>query len=195
MTAAAPRIRKRSAVAVALAAGFLWCLGYQTGLYASGNLHVLVAGEAYRSAQPSGDRLRDLHERLGVRSVINLRGPNEGTPWYDEELVVSRELGIEHIDFRMSSKENIDRAHAQSLIAVMRAAPKPVLIHCQGGADRTGLASALYLAAIAEAGHGRAEAQLSPLYGHMPLPFLRAFPMTASFETLEGWLGLSDDDA
>ena len=167
--------------------------GYGVGLFHSGNFHVLVAGEAYRSAQPTPERLNAIVRTYGVRSVLNLRGENRGSGWYDAEVTASRRLGVTHIDYRMSSKDRFDQSRAQQLIEIMRTAPKPLLIHCNGGADRSGLASALYLAAIAQQGHFRSELQLSPIYGHVPLPFLRAFPMTSSFESLEGWLGLSED--
>ncbi|MFD2031462.1 tyrosine-protein phosphatase [Ancylobacter dichloromethanicus] len=49
----------------------------------------------------------------------------------------------------------------------MKDAKKPILIHCQAGADRSGLASALYLAAIKKnSAEAEAEAQLSIRYGH-----------------------------
>lgn len=176
----------------AVAALLTLTLGYEVGLFSSGNIHRLDA-QAVRSAQPTPERLAAIQAAYGVRSVINLRGENTGADWYDQEVAASRRLGLVHIDYRMSAKDRVDPRRAAELIAVMRAAPKPVLIHCNGGADRSGLASALYLAAIAHQGHFRSELQLSPLYGHIPLPFLRAFPMTSSFEGLEGWLGLSDD--
>jgi protein tyrosine/serine phosphatase len=181
------------AIGMGLLALVLFVLGYETGLTTSGNLHVVEPGEAYRSAQPTAGRIAWMHGQLGIRSIINLRGENAGSDWYDAELATSRRLGITHIDYRMSSRDHFDQARAEELIALMRAAPKPVLIHCNGGADRSGLASALYLGAISQRGHMAAEMQLSPLFGHMPIAFLRAFPMTESFEGLEGWMGLSDD--
>ncbi|MGO6986949.1 tyrosine-protein phosphatase, partial [Rhizobium leguminosarum] len=84
-----------------------------------------------------------------IRSIINLRGENVGKAWYDEEIAVSKELGITHINFGMSARRELDQNKVEELLATMRSAPKPVLIHCKAGADRTGLASALYLAAVA----------------------------------------------
>lgn len=183
-------LRALGALSVATA---VLALGYETGLQASGNLHVVEAGEAYRSAQPTAERIAWMREELGIRSIINLRGENAGADWYDAEVEAARRLGVAHIDYRMSSRDHFDQARAEELIAVMRAAPKPVLIHCNGGADRSGLASALYLGAISKRGHMAAEAQLSPLFGHIPMAWLRAFSMDQSFEGLEGWMGLSDD--
>lgn len=90
----------------------------------------------------------------------------------------------------MSASEQLPEARARELLELLRRAPKPILIHCQGGADRSGLAAALYLAAIANAGEERAESQMSLRYGHIAVPYLSAaYPMDESWEVLEPWLG------
>jgi len=102
----------------------------------------------------------------------------------------SERLGIAHFDFRMSSSRHFSQEQASELLALLRSVPKPVLIHCQGGADRSGLASALYLAAILHADAPVAEKQISIRYGHIGIPYLSAaYAMDESWETLEPWLG------
>ena len=66
---------------------------------------------------------------------------------------------------------------------LLREAPKPVLVHCEGGADRTGLAAALYLAA---AGHpAQADGQLSVRYGFVGIKGVtRPWPMLESWHRL-----------
>jgi len=76
-----------------------------------------------------------------------------------------------------------------TLIALLRSAPKPVLIHCKQGSDRTGLASALYLAALAKAGEPVSEEQLSVRYGHIAIPLVGTYEMDRSFEAMEPRLG------
>lgn len=166
---------------------------YVGWLNLSGNFNTVIAGEVYRSAQPTAAALSTYAKEHGIRSIINLRGENAGTPWYDEEVAASGELGIKHYNFRMSASSILTQEKAEQLIALMARAEKPLLIHCQAGADRSGLASALYLAAIAKAGEVEAEGQISLRYGHFSVPYLSAaYPMDVSFEKLEHWLGFSD---
>lgn len=157
-----------------------------------GNEHVVVAGELYRSAQPTKAEVEQYAREFGIKSILNLRGVNEGSPWYDEEVAAAQDLGIKFINFRMKAARELTSEQANELIEVMRSAPKPLLIHCHAGADRTGLASALYVAAVAKQGEEAAEAQFSLKYGHLPaFPFwwTDAQAMSRTFEMMEPALG------
>lgn len=174
-------------VLLAVAVGYL---GY---LQLSGNFHAVVAGEVYRAAQMDGQRLERWTREHGIASVLNLRGESAGADWYEAERGVAERLGIVHLDFRMSAAQALDEQQVQALLQVMRDAPKPLLIHCMGGADRTGLASALYVAGIAGLGEAAAEWQLSPVFGHVGIPGLsRAYPMDITWEDMEPLLGFPD---
>ena len=171
--------------AAILAAGATY-LGLQ---YLGGNFHTVVAGELYRSGQPTPGRLRHYVHEAGIRTVINLRGRNSGTAWYDAEIAESARLGVTHVDFAMSASRELNGLQADALVQVLRNAEKPILIHCEGGADRSGLAAALYLAAISKASEAQAESQMSLRFGHFSLPFLRSYAMDDTFENLEASLG------
>ena len=167
-----------------LLALLLIAVGWFGGLHESGNFHAVVPGELYRSGQLSGPELIRRIEQDGIRSVINLRGSQTDTGWYDDERAATSAAGARHFDLRMSSVEHMDEAKARELVALIDAAPKPVLIHCAGGADRTGLASALYLAA-----QGRrldeAAGQLSARYGFVGIKGVtRPWPMWESWQRL-----------
>lgn len=156
----------------------------------TGNFHEVVPGVLYRSAQLSPSQFARFKQEDGIRSIINLRGANPGKGWYDDELREANALGIAHFDFPMKASRILTQEQAQQLIAMMRDAPKPLLLHCEGGADRTGLAASLYLAAIGRKGEEEAESQLSLRYGHLSIPYIsHGYPMFQSWEKLENWLG------
>lgn len=159
--------------------------GYFLYLQATGNFATVVAGEVYRSSQPSAQSITELEKQYGIRTILNLRGKADSSKWYADEVQQAKSLNIVHINFKMSAGRELSPEKAKDLIAIMRDAPKPLLIHCRAGADRTGLASALYLAAVAGKDEEAAEGQLSLLYGHLPFPFSRAFAMDRTFEKLE----------
>ncbi|MFM9889444.1 MAG: tyrosine-protein phosphatase [Rickettsiales bacterium] len=165
----APKRRRRfvlrwvlRALLVPLALGL-----YLGGLQYSDNFHEVVPGELYRSAQPEGNAIAQYSQQYGIRTILNLRGENAKSPWYQNELAASEKAGIKHLNFRMSSKRELTEAQAAQLIAIMRDAPKPLWIHCRGGADRSGLAAALYLAALKHEDAATASHQLSLRYGHL----------------------------
>ncbi|MBS7543406.1 dual specificity protein phosphatase family protein [Ancylobacter oerskovii] len=153
-----------------------------------GNFHTVVPGELYRSAQVDARELADLQKDYGIRTVINLRGASDKA-WYRDEVAESDKLGLTHIDFGLSAGRELTQPQVEQLIALMRDAPKPILVHCRGGSDRSGIASALYVAAISKGGEAAAEWQLSLFYGHFPFPFAPAWAMDETFERIEPWLG------
>jgi protein tyrosine/serine phosphatase len=158
-------------------------------LLLTGNFHTVIAGTLYRSAQPTPQRIDDYARLYGIRTIINLRGANAGAPWYDGEVAEARRKGIGQIDFRMSSRAALTQDEAAALVDIFRTAAKPVLIHCADGSDRTGLAAALYVAAVAKLGEEAAEDQISLRYGHLSIPFGPTWPIDMAFEALEPWLG------
>lgn len=176
----------------ALGLGALVFVSYLGFLQVSGNFHTVSPGKVYRSAQMDGATLARWKRDYGIASVLNLRGPNQGSDWYDTERAVSDQLGIQHIDFRMSAASELSQAEVQRLLALMQDAPKPLLIHCKSGSDRTGLAAALYVAAVDHRSESAAEWQLSLAFGHIGLPISRAWPMNLTWERIEPWLGYSD---
>lgn len=183
--------RKLAAISVIsiAAAATLLTLGYLNGLQISGNFHPVVDGQAYRSAQPKGDDLDRYHQAYGIKTVINLRGQSDGSKWYDEEIAASERLGITHVNFRMSANRELSQDDAKALVQLMDGAEKPILIHCKAGSDRSGLASALYVAAVERGSEKDAEGQISLKYGHISLPLSSTFAMDRTFEFLEPWLG------
>lgn len=158
----------------------------------TGNFHEVIKGEFYRSAQPSGADIQRYAARYGIKSIINLRGGNEDAAWYQDEVAAAKTNGITLIDFRMKAARELTNEQAIELIALMHDAPKPLLVHCRAGADRTGLASAFYVAGVAKLGEEPAERQLWLHYGHLPFYFNEAFAMNRTFERMEPYFGFFD---
>jgi len=174
-----------AAVAVTLAV-------YAGAVRLTGNFHVVLPGELYRSAQPTSAQIANYYEHYGIRTIINLRGENPGAAWYDAEVAETRRLGITLVDFHMSSRKGLTVAQAEKLVSILKDAQKPLLVHCEGGADRTSLVAALYVAALTNLGEEAAEAELSVWYGHVSLPVTATYAVDRSWEALEPWLGFMD---
>jgi hypothetical protein len=96
------------------------------------------------------------------------------------------------IDFPLSAGEALTGSQVDRLLAILARAPKPLLVHCDGGADRTGIVAAIYVAAIAKRGEDAAEDQLSILFGHLPFSFAPGYAMDLTFEALEPRFGFFD---
>ncbi len=133
-----------------------------------GNFHVVSPEQVYRSRQLDGLELASVARRYGIKSILNLRGRNQGDRWYRDEAATSERFGMRLFDYPISAHRELTSAQAADIIQILREAPKPLLIHCKSGADRTSLVSALYLYDIEEAPAVEAARQLSLYYGHLP---------------------------
>ncbi len=109
----------------------------------SGNLGEVEPGRLYRSAQISDSHLRQLIQTHNLRTIINLRGPNPDQDWYQRELATTLDSGATQIDIPLASDLWLSREQARTLLETLDTASYPALIHCEFGAERTGLVAAL----------------------------------------------------
>jgi len=154
----------------ALAVSILLPAGY-FGAYmqVQGNFHPITPGEAYRSAKLDRDKLEYYIKKYNIKSIVNLIGEDPRKPWYQEELQVSAEHNIKHYDITLSATQEPTDEDVRKLVEIFQHAPRPVLIHCKGGSDRSGLAAAMWKVIVDKEPKSEARKQLSILYGHLPL--------------------------
>ncbi len=132
------------------------------------NFHAITHGQAYRSAQLDKDELEYYIKKYNIRSIINLRGEHPTKDWYIEEKHISLKNNLQFYSLRLSSSREPDYEDINKLISIFKEAPRPVLIHCRAGADRSGLAAAIWKVVIDKEPKSVAKKQLSIFYGHLP---------------------------
>jgi len=103
------------------------------------NLHK-VNDHLYRGAQPTADGIKEL-EKLGVKTIVGLRANHT-----DKDILGDSKIVFEHIPM------NTWHAEDEDVVRFLRIATdksrQPVFVHCQHGADRTGLMCAVYRVAV-----------------------------------------------
>jgi protein tyrosine phosphatase (PTP) superfamily phosphohydrolase (DUF442 family) len=95
-----------------------------------------VEPDFYRSAQPTAEGFRKLAS-LGVKTVLDVAGG-------DGDTEAAEGTGIKLLHIPMSAFGLRDDRVLQALRILADPANRPVVIHCQQGADRTGALVALY---------------------------------------------------
>ncbi len=183
--AASPKISIISWRKVIIAAvSLLFILAGSLFLYIKeqGNFHTITLGEAYRSAQMDRDELEYYINKYRLKSIVNLRGKNPDSDWYIEEVKVSSEHGIAHYDVALSASRELTAKEIQALMEICNSAPRPILIHCKSGADRSGLVSAMWKVIVDKKSKTEAKKQLSIIYGHIPIG-----PTSAMDHFFEKW--------
>jgi protein tyrosine/serine phosphatase len=164
----------------------LFVLGVNTSGYVlyrveTGNFHVVSLGKVYRSGQMDEAQWTDYIQKYAIKSLLNLRGEHHSSPWYQQEIRVAEKLGVTHYDVKISANREVDNETLDAILATMRQAPKPILVHCQAGADRSSLIAAVYLFAVEGQLAEAATNQFSLLYGHFPYLLSRTGAMDRSF--------------
>jgi protein tyrosine phosphatase (PTP) superfamily phosphohydrolase (DUF442 family) len=99
------------------------------------NLYRLTP-DLYRSAQPTLQGFKNLGQ-LGIQTVVNLRGG-------DDDGRAAQELGFRFESVPLSAAYVRHDSNIQVLRLLGQAERRPILVHCQHGADRTGMICALY---------------------------------------------------
>jgi len=94
-----------------------------------------VSGELFRSEQPTPPDIATL-KQFGIRTIISLRHFHTDSPAFAHAGIATRQYEM-----------NAGSLSVPQLIDVLRmiqTAPKPVLVHCWHGSDRTGFVVAGY---------------------------------------------------
>jgi protein tyrosine/serine phosphatase len=99
------------------------------------NLHRVATG-LMRGAQPTAEGVHRL-EQLGIKTVISLRAFHD-----DDDQIAGTALAHERISFKSWHPEDEDVVRFLRLVT--DPARQPVFVHCQHGADRTGMMCAIY---------------------------------------------------
>ena len=113
------------------------------------NLHEVDPGRFYRSGQ------------------LNLRGYEPEDDWYQQEIRVAERNGVAHHNVRLSSSSLPQPEEIERLLSLYGEVERPILVHCHGGADRAGEASALYQIEYMGRSPEEALAMLSFPYRHL----------------------------
>lgn len=103
------------------------------------NLHK-VSDTLFRSAQPDAAGMQNL-KKLGVETIVNLRAFHS-----DRDEIGMTGLGYEHIYMKAWHPEEEDVIRFLQIVTNPKRTP--VLVHCQHGADRTGMMVAIYRIAV-----------------------------------------------
>jgi undecaprenyl-diphosphatase len=132
------------------------------------NFHCVKEKVCYRSGQLDPQSLKTYIDKYNIKSILNLRGtPKE--KWLHKEQKACKERNVTLYSIPLTHSKIPSREKIKYILHVFDTAQKPLLIHCKGGADRTGMISALWQLDQQKTCVNKALEQLSVFYGHVKL--------------------------
>lgn len=124
-----------------------------------------IAPGVWRSNQPDARRLAR-YKAMGIRTVLSLRGTPDSAA-YRIEKAACEHLGLTFVTTQLHARKPASREALLRLFDLFRSMERPFVMHCKSGADRAGLAAALYLLAFRGATVAEARHQLSFRFLHI----------------------------
>jgi len=160
------RLTRRNLLRLAGAGTAIGLTAEAARVFLAGNLHTVIPGKVYRSAQLSEQKLRRVIAEKRIRTVVNLRGCCPETAWYQSDARATFAAGICQEDITLSAKRHPPPSEVRRVVEVLDHTDLPLVFHCAAGADRTGLASVIAVLLLTDATLAEARRQLWPRYGH-----------------------------
>jgi protein tyrosine/serine phosphatase len=129
------------------------------------NFAVVEPGKLYRSNHPTPGNLAAFTRKVGLKTVINLRGQaKNGSDALSRD--TAARLGLDFYDMAFESRGAPHRDRILRLAGIFATMRAPALVHCKSGADRAGLAAGLFI--LINGGTTKdAMRQLSLRFGHI----------------------------
>jgi protein tyrosine/serine phosphatase len=129
------------------------------------NFAAVEPGVLYRSNHPTPGNLAAFTKKVGLQSVINLRGQaKNGSDALSRDQAAR--LGLDFYDMALDSRGAPHRDRILRLAEIFATMRAPGLVHCKSGADRAGLAAGLFV--LIKGGTTEAALkQLSLRFGHI----------------------------
>lgn len=153
---------------------FLWAMYF----FVYANFHK-VDNNIYRSSQLFGFNMKYYIDKYHIKSILNLRDDIDNS-MYRNEVAFSKIEHISYYPFGIDDRKIVSKEKMNKIVEILKNAPKPLLIHCKMGADRTSLAVALYLESIKK--DKNPKRGFSLLYGHFPYFGSKTIAMDKSFD-------------
>lgn len=141
------------------------------------NFHTVEANACYRCKQLSPEELEKRIVEHEIKTVINLRSEIKVKELRAEQKICEK-LGVKFVHIPLKARKLPTKKNIQMFFDTLKSAPKPFLIHCLIGRDRSGMFCGLYELKCKNKSLDEALQQLSfEKFGHKT----KKFPAMAKF--------------
>lgn len=133
----------------------------------SDNFVEVEKNKLYRSKTLEKEALERYITTHCIKSVLILRDAEPESQWYKDELEVAKKHNVIVHNIPLSKRRLPSNEEIAQILKLFDTAPLPMLIHCQAGADRTGMVAALWVLHKMEGTLQQAQAHLTQRRAHV----------------------------
>jgi protein tyrosine phosphatase (PTP) superfamily phosphohydrolase (DUF442 family) len=160
--------KKFTLITFALLLTFVGLVYFLYNRYYPSQVYPVIEGKFYRSGQLSAKLLEKAITGKGLKTIVNLRGKFNDARWYVHETELANKYHVKMYDIGLSPNDLPQYRKLLAIIDAINTAERPVLFHCNKGADRSGLVSALAVAMENDPPLSELKKQFSFRYGVFP---------------------------
>jgi len=147
------------------------------------NFHTVDASILYRCRQLSDTEMENYITKYDIKTVLNLRPEDEEPDAFQQEKQMCKKNNILFLNVPMNGQTITPEYDVKQLITILEIAPRPIIVHCRAGADRTGEVCALYKL-LNDSSTDEALSQLSLKYSHFSWLLPRKQELIKNIDTL-----------
>lgn len=128
----------------------------------------VIEQDMYRSGRPAVAQLEMLAESFNIRTILSLETYALDKKYEKQAKEAAEDIGIEVINVPISPVGHLDKAAVKKALEALKTLPRPILIHCYRGAERTGIVVAAYRISVGRWTYDQAIKEMDS-YGFNPL--------------------------
>ena len=112
-------------------------------IFLGDNFHEVDKDNLYRCRQLSDTNLEQYINQYNIKTILNVRGYDEEPEIRKREQEICKKNNVLFFGVPIRGK-SVSEYDIQQVMAILETTPRPIIVHCYAGADRTGLTCALY---------------------------------------------------
>jgi tyrosine-protein phosphatase SIW14 len=128
----------------------------------------VIEQDMYRSGRPSIPEIEMLAQSFNIKTILSVETYLLDPEYAKASREAAEDFGIEIVNVPIPPVGHLDKIAARKALEALKTLPRPILIHCYRGSERTGIVVAAYRMSVHHWTYDQAVKEMDS-YGFNPL--------------------------